>query len=274
MPFTLLFLLLIFAGTSNASDQQSLTSPCPGLVSSYDVARFEQVLVVTDNDFSSVEDCQQLGGFYFESSPGEGLALDYSRLASIVDNIWRPAEEDVPNLLMDAILSWMQGLGLDEHAETLREFVSTYLPAQESVQLFFKVVIWLTLVAILLLVLYEFYRSGMVGFPRGRHETESDRPELQTRLQWESILPLPLREQISALLQFSISRLAAAKLIPESTSFTNHELLAYLTRTNADKVPLLREQIELTEPVVYGDEPVSEEVVAACRARARELSGA
>jgi len=271
----LLLLLLLHAGISNASDELVQTSPCPGLVSSYDVEKFEQVLVVTDADFASIEDCEQLGGFFFTQPRRQQYSLDYSGLASIVDNIWQPVSEDAPLLFLDALLSWMKDLGLEEHADTFRDFISTYMPAEESVQLFFTIIIWLIVIAVLALVLYEFYRAGMLRLPRSRHNADDDQQSaIQPALEWQSVMALPLREQISALLRYSIDSLSSRKLLPASNSFTNHELIACLEQTDARKVPLLREQIELTEPVVYGNAPVTEAVVSACRAKVRDLNDA
>jgi len=276
MRNTLFLLMLIFAGISNASDELMQTSPCPGLVSSYAVEKFEHALVVTDTDFSSIEDCEQLGSFYFSRPGFTNNALDYSQLAVIIDEIWQPVNEEAPFLLMEALLSWMKGLGLEQHAESLRDFVNEYMPAQESVQLFFTIVIWLIVVGTVFLVVHEFYRAGMLKFPRFRGRPGDDNASTEPKpvWQWQDILALPLREQISALLQFSIQHLVNENLVPASSSFTNRELISYLEKSNVHKAGLLREQIELTEPVVYGDERVSEQQLIACRSKTRDLCDA
>ncbi len=174
MRNTLFLLMLIFAGISNASDELMQTSPCPGLVSSYAVEKFEHALVVTDTDFASIEDCEQLGSFYFSRPGFSNNALDYSQLAVIIDEIWQPVNEEAPFLLMEAILSWMKGLGLEQHAESLRDFVTEYMPAQESVQLFFTIVIWLIVCGTVFLVVNEFYRAGMLKLPRFRKRPGND----------------------------------------------------------------------------------------------------
>ena len=276
MRNTLFLLMLIFAGISNASDELMQTSPCPGLVSSYAVEKFEHALVVTDTDFSSIEDCEQLGSFY-SSRPGfTNNALDYSQLAVIIDEIWQPVNEEAPFLLMEALLSWMKGLGLEQHAESVRDFVNEYMPARESVQLFFTIVIWLIVFGTVFLVLNEFYRAGMLKLPRFRGQSGGNNASTEPSpvWQWQDILALPLREQISALLQFSIQHLVNENLVPASSSFTNRELISYLEKSDAHKAGLLREQIELTEPVVYGDERVSEQQLIACRSKARDLCDA
>jgi hypothetical protein len=275
MRNTLFLLMLIYAGISNASDELVETSPCPGLVSSYDVEKFEQALVVTDTDFSSIEDCEQLGRFYFHPYGLPDYSLDYAQLGAIVDEIWQPVNEEAPFLLIEAILSWMKGLGLEQYAESFRNFANEYMPAEESVQLFFTIIIWLVVCGTIILVMHEFYRAGMLKLPRFQG-LQGDRTgaEVKPVWQWEAILALPLREQISALLQYSIERLVSENLVPASSSFTNRELIAYLEKSDAHKAGLLREQIDLTEPVVYGDERVSEQQIAACRTRSRELCNA
>jgi hypothetical protein len=275
MRYTLLFLMLSYAGISNASDELISTSPCPGLVSSYGVEEFEQALVITDHDFASIEDCEQLGSFFFRQTPSRKYTLDYSRVGDIVDSIWRPVSEEAPFLLIGAIFSWMKDLGFEQHAESFRDFINEYMPAGEKIQLFFSILMWLIVIAVLTLVLVEFYRAGMLKLPRYRRKMRYDQEqESRAALQWQAILALPLRPQISALLHYSIERLAARKLLPATSSFTNRELISCLEKSDAEKVPLLREQIELTEPVVYGDGPVSEERIIACRAKARALSDA
>jgi len=275
MRNTLFLLMLLYAGVSNASDELMEASPCPGLVSSYDVEIFEHALVVTDTDFASIEDCEQLGGFYFHPSRFSNYSLDYSRLGAIVDEIWQPVNEEAPFLLMEAILSWMKGLGLEQHAESFRDFVNEYMPADESVRLFFTIVIWLIVIGTVILVLHEFYRAGMLKLP-GLQGMQSDgaRAEIKPVWQWEAILALPLREQISVLLQYSIEHLVDENLVPASSSFTNRELISYLEKSDSHKAGLLREQIDLTEPVVYGDERVSEEQLVACRIKTRGLCDA
>ena len=276
MRNTLFLLMLIYAGISNASDELMQTSPCPGLVSSYGVEKFEHALVVSDTDFASIEDCEQLGSFYFSQPGFSNNALDYSRLAVIIDEIWQPANEEAPFLLIEAILSWMKGLGFEQHAESLKDFANEYMPARESVQLFFTIVIWLIVAGTIFLVVHEFYRAGMLKLPRfhGRPSDENASTESKQVWQWQDILALPLREQISALLQFSIQHLVNENLVPASSSFTNRELVSYLEKSDTRKAGLLREQIELTEPVVYGDERVSEQQLIACRSKARDLCDA
>jgi len=272
MRKTLFLLMLLYAGIGNASDELMETSPCPGLVSSYDVEKFEHALVVTDTDFASIEDCELLGSFYFHPSRLRDYSPDYAQLEAIVDAIWQPVNEESPFLLMEALLSWMKALGLEQHAESFRDFVNEYMPAEESVQLFFTILIWLIVCGTVILVIHEFYRAGMLRLPGFQRLQRSDtKAEVRPAWQWEAILALPLREQISALLQYSIQHLAKENLVPASNSFTNHELIAYLEKSDLQKADLLREQIDLTEPVVYGDESVSEQQLVACRRLTRIL---
>jgi hypothetical protein len=272
MRKTLFLLMLLYAGIGNASDELMESSPCPGLVSSYDVEKFERALVVTDTDFASIEDCELLGSFYFHPSRLPDYSLNYNQLGAIVDAIWRPVNEESPFLLMEAVLSWMKALGFDQHAESFRDFVNTYMPAEESVQLFFTILIWLIVCGTVILVVHEFYRAGMLKLPRFHALQDEDAvTEIKPAWQWEAILALPLREQISALLQYSIEHLVNANLVPASNSFTNRELVKYLEKSASDKAGLLREQIDLTEPVVYGDEGVSEQQLVACRRLTRIL---
>jgi len=275
MHKALFVLMLLYAGIGNASDGMMEASPCPGLVSSYDVEKFEHALVVTDTDFASIEDCELLGSFYFHPSRLPDYSLNYAQLGAIVDEIWQPVNEEAPFLLMEALLSWMKGMGLEQHAESFRDFVNEYMPAEESVQLFFTIIIWLIVCGTVILVVHEFYRAGMLKLPRfqalqGDGTTAENKPVWQ----WEAILALPLREQISALLQCSIEHLAKENLVPASSSFTNRELIAYLEKSDSHKAGLLREQIDLTEPVVYGDESVSEQQLVACRSISRGLCDA
>ena len=277
MRNTLYLLMLLYAGIGSASDEMMETSPCPGLVSSYDVEQFERALVVTDTDFASIEDCEQLGSFYFHPKRFDGYSPDYSRLGTIVDEIWHPVNEEAPFLLMEALLSWMKGLGLEQHAETVRDFLNEYMPAEESIQLFFTIVIWLVVCGTVILVVREFYRAGMLKLPRFQHlqgERTVAEAGFKPAWQWEAILAMPLREQISALLRYSIEHLVHQNLLPASSSFTNRELIVYLEKSDSHKASMLREQIDLTEPVVYGDERVSEQQLVACRNITRGLCDA
>lgn len=275
MRIALFMLMLLYAGVGNAGDQLTETGPCPGLVSSYDVEMFEQLLVVTDDDFASIEDCMQLGEFYSDSPRLTDYSLNYSRLQAIVDEIWKPVNEEAPFLILEAIVSWMKRLGFEEHAESFRNFVNEYMPAQESVRLFFTVLIWLIIIGTLGIFIYVFYRAGMLRVPRLRSHTDDGiTPENRDDMQWDMIPALPLREQISALLHYSIEHLVARNLVPSSNSYTNRELISCLEKSDSRKAGLLREQIDLTEPVLYGDERVSVEQVIACRDKSRRLCDA
>jgi hypothetical protein len=275
MRNALLMLMLLYAGVGNATDELMETSPCTGLVSSYDTETFARLLVVTDADFASIEDCEQLGDFYSESRLLSDYPVNYSRLAAIVDETWQPVNEEPPFMLLEAILAWMKRIGFEEHAESVREFVNEYMPARESVRFFFAIVIGLIVIGTLAVVVREFYLAGMLRIPRFRsHLDDSITPDNEPVMQWEAILALPLREQISALLHYSIDHLASSSLIPSSSCYTNRELVAYLERSDAHKASLLREQIDMTEPVLYGDERVTEERVIACRDRTRDLRDA
>jgi len=275
MRKTLTLLMLLFSSSGSATESIMEASPCPGLVSSYDVENFERALVVTDAEFTSVEDCEQLGRFVFSSPDAYRYTLNYTRLDAIVDQIWQPVDEEASSLLYEAILSWLKGLGFEQHAESLRNFIEENMPADESVQLFFTIVIWLIVIAAVLLVVYEFYRAGMLRLPRSRAATGgTSEPERKPGREWRDILALPMREQIGALLQYSLERLAEARLVSASGSFTNRELVAQLETTDAARASILRAQIDLTEPVIYGDDPATEERVTACRSKAGELADA
>ena len=275
MRATLTMLMLFFAGIGSAADRSTEASPCPGLVSSYDTESFDQLLVVTDAEFASIEDCERLGRFYFNPAQASERSMDYAQLGAIVDAIWRPANEEAPNVLLEAFLSWLKALDFDEHTAALREFIGTYLPANESLQLFFNLLVWLIVLATAMLVVREFYRAGMFRVHRRRGRRAQDgEPARSTVQSWEAILALPAREQIGALLKYSLEQLAAAGKIPVSRSYTNRELVEHLVMRDAHKAGLLRQQVEVTEPVIYGDERATAERLAACRRYSRELAGA
>jgi len=201
--------------------------------------------------------------------------MDYTRLAAIVDEIWQPVNEEAPFVLLEAILSWMKGLGLDEHAESFRSFIDEYMPADESIRLFFTLVICFIVIATVALVVHEFYRAGMFRLPGKQRRQENKTASLcRPVMRWEDIQALPLRDRISALLQYSINSLVTAGLLNSSFSYTNRELVAHLEKTDARKADLLRQQVELTEPVIYGDAHITEERVAACSLKSRMLADA
>ena len=275
MRKTLTLLILLFSSSGSATERTMEASPCPGLVSSYDVENFERALVVTDAEFTSVEDCEQLGRFVFSPPGANRYSLNYTRLDAIVDQVWQPADEEASSLFYEALLSWLKGLGFEQHAESLRNFIEEYMPADESFQLFFTIVIWLIVIAAVLLVVHEFYRAGMLRLPRGKTAAGGTREsERKPGREWQDILALPMREQVGALLQYSLERLAEARLVSASSSFTNRELVAQLETMDAARAGVLRAQIDLTEPVIYGDDPATMERVMACRSKAEELADA
>ena len=176
---------------------------------------------------------------------------------------------------MEAFLSWLKGMGFERHAESVREFLDEYMPAQESVALFFTIVIWLIAIATVALIVHEFYRAGMLKLPGfQRRQAAIEKVERKPVMQLEQIRRLPLREQISALLQYSIEHLVNSNLLPSSRSLTNRELISYLEKSDVQKAGLLREQIDITEPVIYGDEGISEQLIETCLLKTRGLSGA
>lgn len=275
MRYWLFILLLGFAGTGIAGEEDE-ASPCPGLVSVYDYDRFEQVLVVTDEFFSSIEDCEMLAAFYsLQVSDQRRKTFDFSSVDDIVNATWLPLNEDSSFLFVDAVLSWLKNMGFEKHADSLQQFLTEYMPSQESIELFFRVFIWLMVLVAVILVLREFYLAGMLRLPQFSKRSKGEgRKYDEPVLHWQQVLLLPLREQISALLNYSIECLAASNEIPSSKNYTNRELKAFLLRSDPVKAKLFQEQIQLSEPVLYGDEVVTDEVIRSCQLKAQGICDA
>ena len=275
MRYWLFMLLLGLAGTGIAS-QEDETSPCQGLVSVHDTNQFEEFLIVTDEVFSSIEDCEMLAAFYnLEESDRSRVAFDFSSVDDIVNATWQPVNEDSSFLFMDAVLSWLKNLGFEKHADTVQDFFTDYMPSKESVELFFIIFICLIVLAVVFLVLREFYLAGMLRLPHfsKRPNTRIEKHS-EPVLQWRQVLSLPIREQISALLRYSIECLVASNVIPASKSYTNRELKAHLLQSDPIKARLFQEQIQLTEPILYGDEAATDEMLKACQLKAQGICDA
>ena len=87
MRYWLFILLLALAGTAIAGEEIE-TSPCPGLVSVYGNEQIESALVVTDDVFSSIEDCEMIAAFLtFKVSNRNHVTFDLSSVDDIVKNV-------------------------------------------------------------------------------------------------------------------------------------------------------------------------------------------
>ena len=248
--------------------------PCPdiaiGGAGSALSRSFNDALVVTDADFSSREDCQALAGF-FQGKPLNGQAgnalsgsgLDYSKLDALVEQVWQPEVHSDVSLFYRVILDWLKAFGLDVDSDAIKGFIQTYLPSAGSLMLFAKLAAGLLVVVLVIFLLRNYYRRGGFSLRRRRANGNLAQPaQAGAILTPVSIIKLPLREQAAALLRYSIELLRRQQQIPLSACYTNHELLAYLADDDCQRAALLSRQIRLTEPVIYGDRPVTEAELA------------
>ncbi|HHO59672.1 MAG TPA: DUF4129 domain-containing protein, partial [Thiotrichales bacterium] len=184
--------------------------------------------------------------------------LDYSKLDVLVDQIWQPEAGSDTGLLYRAILDWLKAIGLDVDSEAVSGFLQTYLPSADSLMLFARLAAGLLVLVMLIFLLRKFYRAGGFGRGGGKDDNPVQGVPPNPVLTPGAIEKLPLREQAGALLQYSIELLRRQRLIPLSACYTNHELLDRLAQGDSQQAGLLSRQIRLTEPLIYGDRPVTE----------------
>lgn len=221
---------------------------------------FDEALVTTDTDFTSREDCDMFASFYYQTPAGNAdiseSPLLFSNLDVIVDSVWKPEEEQGIALMFQAVFNWLKSFGLNVDTSALQE----YLPSGESVRLFTEISAGLLLLLVLVFTLRGLYRAGFFKFSRiSRSEQDEFKPEDDSVLPFDG---LPLREQLAALLQRSISSLRRYNIVPVSASYTNHELVDHLDASNSAVAKILVRQVNLTEPVIYGARSVTPEVLS------------
>ncbi|RKZ68557.1 MAG: hypothetical protein DRQ44_04245 [Gammaproteobacteria bacterium] len=248
-----------------------MASPCPDIETypennvqggAFDDALFDGALVVTDTDFTSVEDCRVFASYFYETSDVSATIPEFSLLSSdldvIVDKIWQPEEEQGFTLMFQAVFDWLKSFGLNVDTSALQE----YLPSSESVRLFTEISAGLILLLALIFSIRGLYRAGVFKFSRKvRTEQDGLQPESEGVPSVVSVDGLPLRDQLAVLLKRSISLLRKYRVIPVSSSYTNHELIDYLDVSKSPLAKLLVRQVGIAEPVIYGAKSVTQEAL-------------
>ncbi len=244
-----------------------MASPCPGIEIHPDTAvqggLFDEALIATDTDFASNEDCDMIASYFFEASDANTNISESPLLSSnldvIVDSIWKPDQEQGLALMFKAAFNWLKSFGFNVDTSALQE----YLPSNESIRLFTELSTGLILLLALVFIIRGLYRTGFFKFSqKPQSEDDGFKPENGNALSFEPVDGLPLREQLGALLQRSISLLRKHKAVPVSHSYTNHELIKYLDTSKSALATLLFRQVNITEPVIYGTQSVTQEVVS------------
>ena len=240
--------------------------PCPDLENypenTAQGSFFEEALVTTDTDFTSREDCDVLASYFYETSDVNTNISEFPMLFSdldvIVDKIWKPEEEQGLTLLFQAVFDWLKSFGLNVDTSALQE----YLPSIESVRLFTEISAGLILLLVFIFTIRGLYRAGVFKFSRkSQYEQDGVEQEDDSVPSFEPVDGLPLREQLGALLQRSILLLQKYNVVPVSACYTNHELVKYLGASKSALAKLLNRQVNLTEPVIYGVKPVTQEAL-------------
>lgn len=240
--------------------------PCPDIIigseNSAQGQLFNEALIVTDTDFTSHEDCDVFASYFYQVTDANTniseFPLLFSNLDAIVDTIWKPEEVQGLNLMFQAIINWLKSIGLDVDTNVWGQ----YLPSGESIRLFAELSVSLILLLVFIFAIRGFYSAGLFKFPQ---IFKFKQDELQSKngnfLPPASIDELPLRQQLAVLLQRSILILKKYHVIPVSTCYTNHELINYIDVSKSQAASLLGRQVKLTEPVIYGNRPATQEVL-------------
>ncbi|MDX2507768.1 MAG: hypothetical protein QNL62_25285 [Gammaproteobacteria bacterium] len=244
-----------------------MASPCPDIEShserSVQGGLLDEAFVITDTDFTSQEDCDAFASYLYQTS---GVNTDISEsplllsdLDVIVDGIWKPEEEKGLTLMFQAVLNWLKSFGLDINVPAIQE----YFPSGESIRLFAEISAGLILLLVFVFTIRGLYRTGLFKFSR-KPLLDSDGFKLENDsvFSFESVDGLPLREQLAALLQRSISVLRKHSAVPVSASCTNHELMDHLLASKSALARLFVRQVKLTEPVIYGTRSVTLEALS------------
>jgi hypothetical protein len=242
-------------------------------------AAFEHVLLVTDDAFSSAEDCRRLGGYFLgrhspETQISSPRRLDHARLSEIVDRSWEPAAEDPSQRWLTALLDWLKRIGFEQFSRDLAGLIDENLPEAERLKPFFTALLWIIVVATVVLVLREFYLAGLLRLPWRRHVTQTvTAPPLAAFPVMPKLTGLSPRSQLAVLLRYSIAVLVARRELTATGGLTNREYLRALERRHDEAASLLESQLALTEPVIYGNDHASQAQVNACRHLSQQLAG-
>jgi len=243
-----------------------MVSPCPdirrGSENSVQNQSFDDALIVTDADFSSVEDCDAFSSYFFGHADVakdiSEVSVVFSQLDDIVSKLWMPEKEQGLSPVFQAILNWLEKMGMDVDTRALQEF----LPSTESMRLFLELSASLILLLAVAFVIRGLFSAGYLKFPKMFKDQV-------TRLATDDELPVPiesvdgmtLRDQLGVLLQRSINMLRQYKIIPVSTCYTNNELIRHMGVNNSNAAQLLMKQVSLVEPIIYGTQIATAEAL-------------
>jgi len=210
---------------------------------------------------------------------GGAVSLDRPGLAALLKEVQQPEARDGRSQWWKALHDWLDQLKSgDYEAEYrwLRRLLEAITPSEAVARGLMYGSLALLVLMSLGLVGVEMYHAGWLArFSGGRRaRRQAAHPETHRRpgaLPAEAeVAPLPPRRQLAALLDAVIDALAARRLIPADTTLTHRQLLRAAT---GQSVPVLALQqlVETAEPVLYGRQQASQQLLAAFRRDAQAV---
>jgi len=255
-----------------------MSTPCPNVIGPESIRQgqfFDQTLVVTDSDFTSQEDCNAFASYFYDT-PNTATSEKpwvFSELDAIVDQIWQPEKDQNASLIFQAILDWLKSFGLDFDENDLGYVFREYLPSGESIRLFAELSASFILLLILIFSIRALYLSGVLKLPRlFKFKTDKKNSDNETLLSDESFDDLPFSEHLAMLLRRSIMVLRKYNIIPVSSCYTNHELINHIDKNESPAAKLLARQVDLAEPVIYGNKVATPDVILESQKIADDIS--
>lgn len=210
--------------------------------------------------------------------------LDFAGLDKLLKSILIPeAEKELS--LWEKFINWIDKNFLS-HDEGDSEWIKNLIDMLAKLDIpdwLFTTLFRGAIVIILLLALYTIVNELRVaGIFKTKHHQKQKNPkddstqqylELAETLDWQSIIQLPAKLQVSALLRYAIKSLTDKKLIPDNSSLTNLELYQYLLKTDANKSLLFSELYHGAELCLYGEICPDENDLGSMQINTRKLAG-
>lgn len=250
------------------ADTVSLKKVCPDLAARLDEPALAHISPpLTDStSFSQLHDVLRALKSNTPSMNAGNWQLDHAGLNKLLDEVYVPETkpEEVKSFI-DVFWDWVREK-LREYFEGDNWFTRTFDIKPEPGDEFFEGLKNTTIVILVVFILYiiinELYAANISKFFKRRRmqkSTAADRFSTSNNAlhNLNDILQLPLRQQVPALLRYSLQVLISKGIIPRRYSLTNREFLE-LTRQHAPEISRdLEIIINSSDRVLYGNKSIA-----------------
>ena len=253
----------------------ALDSVCPQLDSQLDKQVFTrlQPSLQTETTFRQLHDAQRSLASFAPAAPGSRYRFDHSRLAELLEEVYEPETRPEPSSnFIDKFWSWVDEKLRDYFDDEDNWLTRNFNITPEKDSGLFKGIVYTLVVILIVTILYiiinELRAANVLSLFKRRHRRRIHKPAGNQSVPATSfrhladIGGLPLNQQASALLGYTIQFLIERQLLPRQYSLTNREFLAVLTDRLPGAAASFEKLVSTGEQVIYGKRDLPAESAA------------